>query len=77
MDKILHEIKKSEERLQTHIEDVEGRLGQCHGSTTRKKKVSPPPEIRVSTEAEGRHLILLRHFIFYFAVFKFYFVLST
>ena len=47
MDKILQEIKNSEERLQTRIEDLEGRFGQRHGSTKRKK-ISPSPEIRVS-----------------------------
>ena len=38
--------KNSEERLQTCIEDLEGRFGQCHGSTTRRK--ISPPEVRVS-----------------------------
>ena len=47
MDKILQEIKNSEERLQTHIEDLEGRFRLCHGSTTRRK-ISPPPEVRIS-----------------------------
>ena len=48
MDKILQEIKNSEERLQTRIEDLEGRFGQRHGSTTKRKKISPSSEIRVS-----------------------------
>ena len=48
MDKIFQEIKNSEERLQTHIEDQEGRAGRCHGSTTRRKKISSPLEIKVS-----------------------------
>ena len=46
MDKILQEIKNLEERLQTRIEDLEGRFGQCDGFT--KRKISPPPEVRVS-----------------------------
>ena len=40
--------QNSEERLQIHIEDLESRFGQCHGSTTRRKKISPPLEVRVS-----------------------------
>ena len=47
MDKILQENKNSEERLQTCIEDLEGRFGQCHGYTTRRKKISSP-KVRVS-----------------------------
>ena len=47
MDKILQEIKNSEERLQTCNEGLEGRFGQCHGSTTRRK--ISPPEVRVSS----------------------------
>ena len=46
MDKVFQEIKNSEERLQTRIEDLEGRFGQCHDSTTRRKISSP--EVRVS-----------------------------
>ena len=46
MEKIFQEIKNSEERLQTRIEDLEGRFGQCHGSTTRRK--ISPPEVRES-----------------------------
>ena len=46
MDKIMQEIKNSEERLHTRIKDLEGRFGQCHGSTTRRK--ISPPEVRVS-----------------------------
>ena len=41
MDKILQEIKNSEERLQTRIDDLEVGVGQCHGSTTRRKNISP------------------------------------
>ena len=44
MDKILQEIKNSEERLQTRIEELESRFGQCHCSTTRRK-ISPPAEV--------------------------------
>ena len=36
MDKILQDIKNSEERLQTSIENLEGRFGQCHGSKKEK-----------------------------------------
>ena len=39
--------KKSEERLQAHIDDLEGRFGQCYGTTTRMKDITPPPEVRV------------------------------
>ena len=46
MEKIFQEIKNSEERLQTRIEDLEGRFGQCHGSTIRRK--ISPPEVRES-----------------------------
>ena len=46
MEKIFQEIKNSEERLQTHIEDLGGRFGQCHDSITRRK--ISPPEVRVS-----------------------------
>ena len=45
MEKIFQEIKNSEERLQTRIKDLEGRFGQCHGFTTRRK-ISP--EVKVS-----------------------------
>ena len=46
MEKFYQDIKNSEERLQAHIEDLEGRFGQCHGSTTRRMIF--PPEVRVS-----------------------------
>ena len=47
MDKILQEIKYSEERLQTCIEGLEGRFGKCHGPITRRKEFTPPLEVRV------------------------------
>ena len=46
MDGILQEINNSEERLQTYIEDLECRLGQCHGFTNGTKNITPP-EVRV------------------------------
>ena len=47
MDKIFQEIKNSDERLQTCIEELEGRFGQRHDSTTRRK-ISPSLEVRVT-----------------------------
>ena len=38
LEKIFQEIKNSEERLQTRIEDLEGRFGQCHGSTSLQEE---------------------------------------
>ena len=46
MEKIFQEIKNSEERLQTCTEDWEGRFGQCHDSTTRRK-ISLPEVILI------------------------------